>query len=163
VVDLKGWVTRWQHDAKGDSRWIALDLSESRWWIATVVIAIAAPLLLLSRPMGMLLLFVGLACFALAFAWDSVRWRWPLLPSEIESQITIGLSLLDNPEFQVSNLHDWQQQTRDSIAKIWSPQSRQMRAFEAKGGVPVVKEPGFHRTILIEQIHVLKQLDPTLP
>ncbi len=86
-----------------------------------------------------------------------------MLPSEIENQIAIGLALLANPDFEIANLHDWQRQTRDLIAKIWSPQSRQARAFEARGGYPVVKEPGFHRTILIEQIHVLEELDPTWP
>jgi hypothetical protein len=162
-VDLKHWIARWQHDAEGNSRWIALNLEESRWWVATVVVAIAGVVMLLSRFAGVLLLLAGLVCFALAFAWDSVRWHWPLLPYGIENQINIGLALLTNPEFEITNLHDWQRQTRDLIAKIWSAQSRQARAFEAKGGYPVVKEPGFHRTILIEQIHVLQKLDPTLP
>jgi ABC-type uncharacterized transport system permease subunit len=100
-----------------------LNLEESRWWIATVVVAIAGVVTLLSRFAGVLLLLVGLACFALAFAWYSVRWHWPFLPSEIEYQITIGLALLANPEFEIANLHDWQRQTRDLIAKIWSAQS----------------------------------------
>lgn len=162
-MNLKNWVTRWQHDTKGDSRWLALNLSKSRWWIVTAVTAIAGVLMLLSPPAGVLLLLIGLGCFVLAFGWDFIRWHWPFLPGEIESQITIGLSLLANPEFQVSDLHGWQQQTRDSIAKIWSQQSRQMRDFEAKSGAPLTRPPGFHRTILIEQIRVLKQLDPTLP
>ncbi len=111
----------WQHDSQGNSRWIALGLTKSRWWIGTAVTAIGAAVMLLSHGMGILLLLIALACFALAIGWDFFRWHWPFLPQEIEDQIVNGLALLSDPNLELQHLHVWQQQTREQIAKIWSP------------------------------------------
>jgi hypothetical protein len=153
----------WQHDAHGNSRWIALGLTKSRWWIGTAMTAIAAVLALMSYVAAIALVLMALACFALALGWDFFRWHWPFLPIEIQNQITYGLALLRQPNFEVADLTNWQIRTRDVIANIWNPQAQQLKAFEAVGGTPVRKVPGYHKKLLIDQIRVLKELDPTWP
>lgn len=153
----------WQHDSQGNSRWIALGLTKSRWWIGTAVTAIAAVMALVSYAVAIALVVIALGCFTLALGWDFFRWHWPFLPKEIEGQIICGLALLNKPNFELADLHPWQRQTRDHISKIWSPQSRQFAKFEAVAGVPVPRPPDVHRVVLIKQINVLKQLDPTWP
>jgi hypothetical protein len=138
-----------------------------RWWLAAILIAIAAWATPMSPTIHWILAIiawgVALPWLAVCVFWDFFRWHWPFLPKEIEDQITNGLTLLSNPNFELADLHPWQQQTRDHISKIWSLESRQFREFEAMAGIPVPRTPDFHRAILIKQINVLKQLDPTWP
>ena len=143
--------------------WIRLRFDESKWWIATILTAVAVA----RTPMSLFFTFVAWAVaiswLAISVCWDFCRWHWPFFPKEIEDQIRKGIELSKSESLKDGNSQgEWQGDTEACIRACWGFRSPQEIAFKDASGVPsdIIDRTLHPELLLRNQLLCLKRLDP---
>jgi hypothetical protein len=112
--------------------WFPFDVEPSRWWLASILGAIAlwaTPANPLLRGIIAIMAWTAfLVWLGVSVAWEHYKHRWPFVPDDIQEQWAAAKRLLPSPT--KPQVEQWAQDTLQIVQKRWGLSSRNDLEFQ---------------------------------